>query len=186
MHWTWRFRPSWAPKPRLTVWPLSGFCVYVCGCSRVHLCICTDIRSTVYMDGFVDVHHLTWSRGYLVSTGCFTHLHGVYFGERIIDVISSYQALYLHLHILRRLQHALASVSVSGLARAHLRTSVGLCIADYRWRFVPHRWVGLRIDERPHSGNSFQTITSCERSDGSTWNRASRWGMAGSDVVCRH
>ena len=128
----------------------------------------------------------TGSRGYLVSTGCFTHLHGVYFGERIIDVISSYQALYLHLHILRRLQHALASVSVSGLARAHLRTSVGLCIADYRWRFVPHRWVGLRIDERPHSGNSFQTITSCERSDGSTWNRASRWGMAGSDVVCRH
>ena len=125
----------------------------------------------------------TGSRGYLVSTGCFTHLHGVYFGERIIDVISSYQALYLHLHILRRLQHALASVSVSGLARAHLRTSVGLCIADYRWRFVPHRWVGLRIDERPHSGNSFQTITSCERSDGSTWNRASRWGMAGSDVV---
>ena len=50
--------------------------------------------------------------------------------ERIIDDTSSYQALHLHFHILRRLQHALASVSLSRLARAHLRTTVCLCIVD--------------------------------------------------------
>ena len=26
-------------------------------------------------------------------------------------------------------------------------------------RFISHRWFELRIDERPHSGNRFQTIT---------------------------
>ena len=50
--------------------------------------------------------------------------------ECIIDDTSSYQALHLHFHILRRLQHALASVSLSRLARAHLRTTVCLCIVD--------------------------------------------------------
>ena len=49
-------------------------------------------------------------------------------------------------------------------------------------RFVSHRWVEIHVDERPHSGNRFQKITFiCERSDGFTWNRASRWGMAGFD-----
>ena len=55
---------------------------------------------------------------------------GVYFGERIINVISSHQALYLHLHILRRVQQALASVGVSKRVILHLRTSVCLCMAD--------------------------------------------------------
>ena len=54
-------------------------------------------------------------------------------------------------------------------------------------RFISHRWIEIRIDERPHSGNRFQTITSiCERSDCSTWNRASRWGTAGFDVLSCH
>ena len=69
----------------------------------------------------------TWSRGYLVSPGCFTYLQGVYFGECIVDDTSSYQALHLHFHILRRLQHALASVSLSGLAHGRLRTCVCAC-----------------------------------------------------------
>ena len=76
------------------------------------------------------VWSVTRSRGYLASAGCFTHLQGVYFGERITDVISSHQALYLRLHILRRLQHAPASVGVSERVRPHLRTSVCLCMAD--------------------------------------------------------
>ena len=45
---------------------------------------------------------------------------------------SGYTLLTLHhlitLCILRRLQHALASVSLSGLACAHLRTSMCICI----------------------------------------------------------
>ena len=80
---------------------------------------------------FLGAPYCTWSRGYHVSTGCFTHLQGVYFGERIIDGIVSYQALYLHLHIRRRLQHALTSVGVMWLVHAHLRASVCLRIAGY-------------------------------------------------------
>ena len=29
--------------------------------------------------------------------------------------------------------------------------------------FISHRWVEIRIDERPHSANRFQTITSTSR-----------------------
>ena len=27
-------------------------------------------------------------------------------------------------------------------------------------RFISHRWVEIRIDQRPHSGNALQTVTS--------------------------
>ena len=51
--------------------------------------------------------------------------------ERIIDDTSCYQALHLHFHIRRRLQHALASVSLSRLVRAPIFQRVNECVLVY-------------------------------------------------------
>ena len=62
------------------------------------------------------------------------------------------------------------------------KACICICICIYICgRFIWHRWVEIRIDQRPPSGNELRTVTSVsERSDGSTHRSTSTLGKPSS------
>ena len=69
----------------------------------------------------------TLSQGFLASPGCFTHLQGVYFGERVIDV-----------HLIKL---CISTSILFGVCstHSHLSVSVCLCIVDHVYIFNGRR-----------------------------------------------